>query len=212
MTKRWQDLPKVMEWSPQDRSPGRNYHFMTSAVAPRPIAWVTSLHEGTVNLAPFSWFQSVCADPPMVMLAFADRGGELKDTCRNILASKEFVINAVTEPLAEQMVATSVDFAPTASEAEAGGIQLAPSAAVAPPRVAASPFHLECRYVEHHRYGNDEQTTVVIAEVVHVHAEDDVLDERGNIDNAKVPLVARLGGIRYVVTKDLVELRRPASV
>ncbi len=210
MTKHPKRVARCMEWSPAERSPGRNYHFMVSAVAPRPIAWVTTLHGDTVNLAPFSWFQSVCADPPMVMLAFADRHGELKDTCRNILEGKEFVINAVTEELAAQMVATSGDLPPTASEAEAAGVALAPSVAVGPPRVPASPFHLECRYVEHHRYGDKEPTTVIIAEVVHIHADDAVLDERGNIDNAKVPLLARLGGSHYVVTKELVQHRRPA--
>lgn len=198
-----------MEWSPAERSPGRNYHFMVSAVAPRPIAWVTTMHGDAVNLAPFSWFQSVCADPPLIMLAFADRKGELKDTCRNILESKEFVINAVTADLADAMVASSSDLPRTTSEAELGGVALAPSTAVAPPRVAASPFHLECRYVEHHRYGETEATTVIIGEVVHIHADDAVLDERGNIDNAKVPLLARLGGVHYVVTKDLVQIRRP---
>lgn len=203
-------MANIMEWSPSERSPGRNYHFMVSAVAPRPIAWVTSLHGDIVNLAPFSWFQSVCADPPLIMLAFADRHGELKDTCRNILDSKEFVINAVTEPLALPMVASSGDMPATTSEAEAGGVALMPSAVVAPPRVAASPYHLECRYVEHHRYGDKEPTTMVIGEVVYIHADDAVLDDRGNIDNAKVPLMARLGGPHYVVTKDLVDLRRPA--
>ncbi len=202
-----------MEWSPADRSPGKNYHFMVSAVAPRPIAWVSTVAgpaaptPEVVNLAPFSWFQAICADPPMVMIAFSDRDGGLKDTCRNILETGEFVVNAVTQDLAATMVGTSADLPPEASEAE--GIAMAPSRVVAPPRVAASPFHLECRLVEHHRYGDTSPTTVIIGEVVHIHADDEVLDERGNIDNAKVPLVARLGGIRYVVAKDLVEIARP---
>ncbi len=204
-----------MDWSPSDRSPGRNYHFMVSAVAPRPIAWVTTVAApdaaapGVVNLAPFSWYQAICADPPMVMIAFADKDGAPKDTLRNIVATKEFTLNAVTPPLGEVMVASSASYPAEVSEPEELGIELEPSRVVAPPRVAQSPFHLECRLVETHRYGATEKTTVVVGEVVHVHANDDVLDERGNIDNERLPLLARLGGSRYVATNDLFELRRP---
>jgi flavin reductase (DIM6/NTAB) family NADH-FMN oxidoreductase RutF len=180
-------------------------------VAPRPIAWVTTLADGVVNLAPFSWFQAVCADPPMVMIAFADRAGDLKDTARNILATGEFVINAVRSDLGQAMVGTSADLTADESEAHAGNIELCESTVVAPPRVAASPFHLECRLIEHHRYGDTDKTTMVIAEVVHIHAHDDVLDVRGNIDNEKVPLLARLGGIKYCITRDLVEIARPTE-
>lgn len=204
-----------MEWAPSERSAGSNYHFMVSAVAPRPIAWITSVGAedgpapGVVNLAPFSWFQAICADPPMVMVAFADRDGELKDTARNIIDNGEFVINAVTQQLGETMVATSIEADPDVSEASLVDVEMVPSRVVAPPRVATSPFHLECRLVEHKHYGNEKGTTVVIGEVVHVHADDAVLDARGNIDNRKVPLLARLGGAMYVASKELFELRRP---
>lgn len=198
-----------MEWSPAERSPGRNYHFMVSAVAPRPIAWVTTMDGPVVNVAPFSWFQSICADPPLLMIAFADRDGGLKDTCRNIIGTGEFTLNAATEELAETMVATSGDYPRGTSEAEALGIGLVPAAAVAPPRIAASPYHLECRLVENRRWGAEKGTTVVIGEVVHIHARDEVLDERGNIDNRAVPLMARLGGNLYTATDRLRAIDRP---
>lgn len=199
-----------MEWDPRDRSAGSNYHFLVSAVAPRPIAWVTTLGaDGSVNLAPFSWYQAICADPPLVMVAFSDRGGRLKDTPQNIIDRQEFTINGVARELARQMVATSADHPPGDSEAEAAGIAMEPAHTVAPPRVAASPFHLECRLVDHRRWGGDHGTTVIVGEVVHVHARDDVLDERGNIDDRKVALVARLGGRLYLAATDLFELDRP---
>lgn len=199
-----------MDWSPSERSPARNYHFMVSAVAPRPIAWVTTVSKtGVVNLAPFSWFQSVCADPPMVMIAFADRDGGPKDTLRNVLETGEFTLNAATRDLASEVVASSADFPADVSEPDQLGIDMVRAAAVAPPRVAASPFHMECRLVEHHRYGQTNPTTVIVGEVVHIHADDDVLDARGNIDNARVPLLARLGGAHYLATTDLFDVPRP---
>ncbi len=204
-----------MDWSPSERSPGKNYHFMVSAVAPRPIAWVTSVAgpdadcPGLVNLAPFSWFQAICADPPMVMLALADRDGQPKDTLRNIQATQEFTISAVTRALAEGMVASSGNYPATVSEPDELGIELQPSKQVAPPRVARSPYHLECRLVETHRYGDTEKTTVIIGEVVHIHADENVLDTRGNIDNERVPLLARLGGAKYIAATAPFELRRP---
>ncbi len=203
-----------MEWDPADRSAGANYFFLTSAVAPRPIAWVTTKDpdSGVVNAAPFSWFQTVCADPPMVMIAIGDRkGGDPKDTLRNIQASGEFVVNAATRESLEAVVATSGDYPPDASEPDAVGLDLVPSHAVAPPRIASSPVHLECRLVETHRYGadGDAATTVVVAQVVHCAADDGALDERGNVDPKKVTWLARLGGAWYTAATDLFEHRRP---
>lgn len=203
-----------MEWDPADRSAGANYFFLTSTVAPRPIAWVTTKdpQTGVVNAAPFSWFQTACADPPLVMIAFGDRkDGSPKDTLRNIQASGEFVVNAATRATLDAMVATSGDVPSDVSEPDLLGLDLTPSHAVAAPRLAASPVHLECRLVESHRYGanGDAPTTVVVGRVVHCAADDDVLDERGNVDPRKVTWVARLGGAWYTAATDLFEHRRP---
>lgn len=203
-----------MEWDPSDRSATANYFFLTSAVAPRPIAWVTTQGPdgGVVNVAPFSWFQTVCADPPTVMIAIGDRkGGDPKDTLRNIQATGEFVVNAATRDTVDAMVATSGDLPPDVSEAEAVGLSLVPSRAVAPPRIAESPVHLECRLLETHRYGGggDAGTTVVVGQVVHCAADDDVLDDRGNVDPHKATWVARLGGAWYTAATDLFQHRRP---
>ena len=183
----------VSEWST-----AKAYHFMTSIVAPRPIAWVTSLNEdGSVNAAPFSWYQSVCADPPLIMVAFSDRDdGTLKDTARNIQETGEFVVNSVTKDLATVMVATSAPLAPGESEVAKTGLVTEPSKRVAPPRLRDAVAHLECRFVEAHRYGRDKGTTVLVGEVVHVHAEDEALDERGNL-RPDVGLLGRLGGTWY---------------
>jgi flavin reductase (DIM6/NTAB) family NADH-FMN oxidoreductase RutF len=201
--------PAPVETDASAWSASRMYHFLVSAVAPRPIAWVTTKADGVVNAAPFSWYQSVCADPPIVALAIADQDGHLKDTARNILITGEFVINAVTAELAQTMVATSATYAPTQSEIEALSIATTPSAVVAPPRIAASPFHLECRLHSQQRLGREHATTLILGEVVHIAVDDAVLDARGNIDITRCPLVARLGGRQYLNASNVYELERP---
>ncbi len=114
-------------------------------VAPRPIGWISTLDaEGRVNLAPYSFFNAVCDHPPMVMFS----SGGWKHTVANISATREFVCNLVTRPLAEKMNLTSASLPQGASEFGFAGLVPAPSRVVAPPRVAESPAALECRLVE----------------------------------------------------------------
>lgn len=203
-----------MEVDPKTRETRANYHFLTSSVMPRPIAWVTTLDPatGVLNAAPFSWFQAVCADPPMVMLAIQRRAdGSPKDTTRNILASGEFVVNVSPKSLAESMVRSSGEYPPDVSEVEALGLRTAPSKAVKPPRLADSPVHLECRLHREIPLGNAGGTSLLIGEVVHMAADDAVLDARGNVDPSKLVLVARLGGQEYVDTERFFTMRRPTA-
>ena len=197
--------------SAADWSAGRTYHFLCSAVAPRPIAWVTSVDgAGRVNAAPFSWFQALCADPPMVMVSVVDRApGVLKDTARNVQETGEFVVNIATGDQLEALVATSADLAPGEDELAAVGLERDPSAAVAPPRIRGCAAHLECRLVEAHRYGRDKATTVLVGEVVHFAARDDLLDERGMLDPVQAGLSARLGGDDYLRTLATFQVARP---
>lgn len=205
--------PDGVELDPGTRDARLNYHFLTSAVIPRPIAWVTTVDpaSGVVNAAPFSWFQAVCSDPPMVMLAIQCRAdGSPKDTVRNIRAAKEFVVNVSPKSLANQMVQTSGEYAPDVPELDAVGLATVPSAKVRPPRIAASPVHLECRLQQEIPLGNQGRTSLLLGEVVHLAADDAVLDARGNVDPAKLTLVARLGGSEYVGTEAFFTIRRPA--
>ena len=201
-----------MELDPATRESRLNYHFMTSAIVPRPIAWVTTLDpaSGVVNAAPFSWFQAVCADPPMVMVAIQRRGdGTVKDTVRNIRATKEFVVNVSPKALAKEMVQTSGEYPAEVSELEEVGLATTPSRKVRPPRIAASPVHLECRLHQELTLGGEGGTSLVLGEVVHFAADDAVLDARGNVDPAKLTFVARLGGSEYVDTERPFTIRRP---
>lgn len=202
-----------MEWEPASRPPKENYRFLVTAVAPRPIAWVTTVDgRGAVNVAPFSWYNTVCPDPPMVMLAIGRRpDGSPKDTLRNAEETGEFVVNAVVRSAAEQMVATAADYPPGTSEADALGLRTLPSRVVRPPRLAASPIHLECRVERILPLGRGGNHSLLLGEVVHIGADDAVLDAKGNVDPAKLTLVARWGGSGYVDTSGLFAIPWPTD-
>jgi len=202
-----------MEWDPAGSPASTTYRFLTSAVAPRPIAWVTTVDPaGTVNAAPFSWFNSVCPDPPLVMLAIGSRDdGSPKDTWANIEATREFVVNAVVRGLEADAVASSADYAPGRSEAEALGLRLAPSAKVRPPRLAASPIHLECVLDRAVTLGRHDDHHLVLGRVVHVAVDDAVLDARGLVDPSKAIFVGRMGSANYMATTDRFTVPWPAK-
>jgi flavin reductase (DIM6/NTAB) family NADH-FMN oxidoreductase RutF len=201
-----------VEVDPASRDARTNYHFLTSAIVPRPVAWVTTLDPstGVVNAAPFSWFNAVCADPPTIMLAIIERpDGSPKDTVRNIRASGEFVVNVSPKSLVAQMVQSSGDYPPDVSEIEVTGLATAPSRKVRPPRIAQSPVHLECRLAQEIPLGRGQKVSLVLGEVVHISADDAVVDARGNIDPAKLTLVARMGGSEYLDTERFFTVKRP---
>jgi flavin reductase (DIM6/NTAB) family NADH-FMN oxidoreductase RutF len=203
------------------------YRLMTDIVAPRPIAWVSTLDErGRPNLAPFSYFQAVCSRPAMVMLAISHRAdGRPKDTLANVLARRELTISHVSEPLVAAMNTTSADFPPEVDEWEAAGepggrLPSLPSAVVAPPRVAAARAAMECRMVHAIPLGQGPRgapsTTLVLAEVLVFWIASGLLqrDERGRlvpIDPAALAAVGRLGGMAYARTRDTIELPRPGT-
>ena len=134
-----------MKLTLSDLSPGQRYHVLSSLVVPRPIAWVTTLNEdGQVNAAPFSYFQLMGENPPLVVLGIGKRhDGSAKDSFRNIRRTREFVINIVTEENAELMNLCATDFPPGVSEVGALGLATEPSSVVKPPRLSVAPAQLE---------------------------------------------------------------------
>jgi flavin reductase (DIM6/NTAB) family NADH-FMN oxidoreductase RutF len=205
-------------------STGDAYHLMTGLVAPRPIAWVSTVDgEGRANLAPFSFFQAVCASPPTIVLGIAWLpSGRPKDTLANILETGELTINHVSEDLSERMNASSAVFAPGVSGWDRCGVESAPAVAVAPRRVAAARAGLECRLTHAiplgvsgmGKRGGVPSSTMIVAEVVHVWAAAGLIerDERGRllpIEATKLASVARLGGIAYTTTAGHFDLARP---
>jgi flavin reductase (DIM6/NTAB) family NADH-FMN oxidoreductase RutF len=188
------------------------YRALVAIVTPRPIAWVTSVDpEGRVNLAPFSFFNAFGANPPVVVFSpVIRRDGTRKDTLRNAEATGQFVLNAAVESLAQQVNLSSTELPYGESEIELTGLELLPSIKVRPPRLAASPTHLECKLIQIVPIGKGPTAAnLVIGEVVLIHIDDAVLDARGEVDPRKLRTIARLGGDYYCRTTDLFEMRRP---
>ncbi len=154
----------------------RAYPILAGLVTPRPIAWVTTLNEdGSVNAAPFSFFNLFGVNPPLVIFAPGNReGGEPKDTARNCERTGEFVVNLVDEALAQAMNRTAATLPYGVSETEADGLELAASSLISPPRIAAAPAALECRLHEIQRIGGNR---LVLGIVHRVHVREEFIDE-----------------------------------
>jgi flavin reductase (DIM6/NTAB) family NADH-FMN oxidoreductase RutF len=196
------------------------YNLLINAVAPRPIAWVSTLSSsGVPNLAPFSFFNAVCAKPPLLAFAPSRRApkkpapgepaGEQKDTLRNIRETGEFVINVVTYELAEAMNLTSGDYDASIDEFELAKIASAPSTIVKPRRVAESPVSFECKLHQILDFNpGPEGGSLVIGEIVSVHINDQYIKE-GRIDRDSLDLIGRMGGMQYTRTTQRFEIVRP---
>lgn len=166
------------------------YRLLTSVVVPRPIAWVSTVgSDGVHNVAPHSYFNLVSSSPPHVVLGLAG----VRDTLRNIRATREFVVNVVTVDHLDTMNETSIDAPPEVDEFRLVGATAGPSAVVAAPRLLESPVHLECRARHELDLGG---STMVVGEVVHVHVDGRVLRD-GTADPELLRPLARLGHVGY---------------
>jgi flavin reductase (DIM6/NTAB) family NADH-FMN oxidoreductase RutF len=200
-----------MRFRMDDLSERDRYKLLTAAVTPRPIAWVTTLGaDGRRNAAPYSFFNVMAAEPPLVVLGLMRRGdGSLKDTAANISQTGEFVVNLVGEHDLDAMNATCIDAPPDYDEISGAGIETLPSELVSPPRIASAPVSMECRL--HQKIDAGPQATVVLGEVVVFHIKDRFIDaERLHVDTTGMALMARMHGSGwYARCTDLVERRRP---
>lgn len=171
-----------MQIDPALNSVADNYKLLTNLVIPRPIAWVTSQNAvGLVNLAPFSFFNAVGADPLYVIISVGlNDAGELKDTGKNIVANREFVVNLVTEELFDAMNISAADFPADASELDAAQLRSVPSAQIRVPRIAAAQASLECKLFSTQTLGKN---LLIIGEVVMFHVADHLIGPRFHISN-----------------------------
>lgn len=203
-----------MEIDPSANTPREIYTRMVSLITPRPIAWVSTISNGGIlNLAPYSFFNGVSASPPSVVFSPVNRGdGTKKDTVINIEENGEFVINLVSRSMAETMNLTAGDFDFKENEFEIAGLETVSSQKVKPPRVAESAGHLECELIQIVHVGEGPlAANLVIGKVVHLHVDDQVLDEDGRVDPARLDNVGRLGGTAYSTTRDRFDLQRPVT-
>ena len=198
-----------MEFDLTRLSSGQCYKLLAAVVVPRPIALVTSVSaDDRVNAAPFSYFNLMGHDPPVVAIGLGNRTRETpKDTVRNVRETGEWVVNIVSEDIADAMNRCATDFPYGVDELARAGLTPAPSVAVRPPRVAESPIHLECREVTRVEVG---RTRVLLGRVVHAHFRDGLVDpDRFYVDTPSVRIIGRMHGRGwYVRTTDLFELQR----
>lgn len=207
----------MISLNPQELSVGDAYKILIGAIVPRPIAWVSTIGKtGQTNLAPFSFFNGICSNPPSLLFCVGNHSdGREKDTLRNIRATKEFVVNTVSENSAEAMNKTSVDYPPETSEFEAAHIASLPSKIVKPPRVADALIHFECKLIQIVNVGPKSKTPagaghVVIGEIVQMHFSEKVY-KNGKIILEELKPIARLAGAFYCPVREPFELRRPTS-
>jgi flavin reductase (DIM6/NTAB) family NADH-FMN oxidoreductase RutF len=196
------------------------YALVLNAVGPRPIAWVSTVGaNGQPNLAPFSFFNAVCMDPPLLAFAPGLRPsknpgathGEPKDTLRNIRETKEFVVNIVTYDLIEPMNITSGEYDATVNEWELAKVTPQSSRIVRPARVGESPVSFECKLYQILDFSPaPTSSSLVIGRIVAIHANDSHIKD-GQVDRDSLDLIGRMGGIQYTRTTNRVELARPKT-
>jgi flavin reductase (DIM6/NTAB) family NADH-FMN oxidoreductase RutF len=194
-----------MDYDASDLTPRERYKVLTSFVLPRPIAWVTSVGpNGVINAAPFSFFNVFCEDPPLCMFAVNQRpDGRVKDTLTNIGRTGEFVVNIADEPLALAMHETSGDFPPEISEPGYLGLKLTASTRVAVPRLADTPWAMECKVWKTIDVNGDRQ--LIMGEGIHFYIRDDLWDDKAmRVHMDQYHPVGRMFADRYCRTDDRV--------
>lgn len=206
-----------MELDLSSIAPRERHHWLAPLIAPRPIAFVSTLSAGGIgNLAPFSFFAMGGQAPQSVAFCpIADREGKPKDTLRNILETGEFVINVVSREMAERVNQASAPYPFDVDEFDVTGFTRAPSTTVKPPRVLEAPASLECRVFQVVPHGSGPQHgTWVIGEVLHVFIRDEVIGSDGRPDTALVNPAARLGRDEWaeISTSSIFRMPRPTAL
>jgi flavin reductase (DIM6/NTAB) family NADH-FMN oxidoreductase RutF len=186
------------------------YKLLLSTIVPRPIAWIVTLdREGRVNVAPFSFFNAFATDPPVVGVGIGSyESGRPKDTRRNIHDTGQFVINLVSENMAEAMNVTAIDFEPGVNELAQAGLDTCPSVHVSPPHIGGTPVAMECELMRMVELGS--KTELVLGRVLAMHVREDLVIDAAKhyIDIPKLNLIGRMHAGWYARTTNLFRLDR----
>jgi flavin reductase (DIM6/NTAB) family NADH-FMN oxidoreductase RutF len=196
---------------PAAHSPSDTYKLMIGAIVPRPIGFISTISaDGTHNLAPFSFFTAVCSDPPVVCFASGARNPP-KDTLSNARSTGEFVVNIVTEEIAEQMNLCAGDYPGAIDEFAVSRLTPAASDLVRPPCVVESPINMECKVLQIVDVSKRPTGgSLVIGEVLRFHVDSSIVTNF-RIDPEKLRAIGRMGGSAYARTRDRFEMARPRS-
>ena len=200
-----------MQFNPNELEHTAVYKLLTGSVIPRPIGWISTVDaNGINNLAPFSYFNAVGEDPPHVMFSTTRGNNTNKDTLNNVLANGQFVVNMVTEELAEKMNTTAQTVPSDVDEFQLADVTPIPSTLIKPMRVKESLVTFECEMVHHYFLENHKNggACIVIGRIVMMHFDDSIL-----LDNYKINLetykpVARLAGSNYAKLGELFSIKR----
>lgn len=192
------------------------YKYMIGSIVPRPIAWVSTIDQsGNTNIAPYSYFNAVSSNPPVMIFAPCVNGstGKQKDTLNNLRAIPECVINVVTHDTLQQCSISSMAYSAGISEFDKAGLTPLASEVVKPMRVAESPIHFECHVRDIIAFGTSGGAgNLVIVDVLRIHLKEDILDAKGFVDQQKIDAIGRMGGSYYarIIPQSLIEVRKPA--
>ena len=204
----------MVSFIPQELSTGVLHSYLLSAIAPRPIAFASTIDaDGNSNLSPFSFFNVFSANPPVLIFSPARRvrDNTIKHTLENVEAIKEVVINVVNYDMVHQMSLTSTEYPENVNEFEKAGLTMLPSDLIKPFRVAESPVQFECKVTEIVHLGTEGGAgNLVICEVVKLHISEEVLNSDQTINQEALDLVARAGGSYYSrAKKGFFEIPKP---
>ena len=203
-----------MHYDPRSDTCPLPFDPFKSCTVPRPIGWLSTVSRGGIaNLAPYSQWQNLTFDPPLVMFAANQHvDGRRKDTVVNAEETGFFVWNMATYELREAVNASAADFGPEVDEFLAAGVTKAACVLAPGPRVAESPCQFECRYISTQRFAGKSvvgTVDVVFGEVVQIHVRDDVVLPSGKLDIVRMAPIARLGYYDYTVVREIFEMRIP---
>ncbi|WP_249871478.1 flavin reductase family protein [Oceanobacillus saliphilus] len=201
----------MLSLDPTNNTERENYKLLIGSIIPRPIAFVTSLTENdTVNAAPFSYFNIVSSNPPMISVSAQRRDGKQKDTARNILGKKEFVIHIVDESNVVEINKTAATLSPNESEIALTSLTLIDSEQVSVPGVKEAKVRMECTLEQVIELGEDGSigTDLIIGKIVRFHIDEEIYHD-GKIDPIKLGALSRLAGTNYAKIGDIFAMERP---
>jgi len=201
----------MLSINPASNTERENYKLLIGSIIPRPIAFVTTVTEnGTVNAAPFSYFNVVSSNPPMISVSVQRKHGKSKDTARNILLNKEFVVHIVDETNVTEINKTAASLAPNESEINLTKLTLIDSKVISVPAIAEAKIRMECTLEESLALGGmqSDGTDFIIGKVAMFHI-DETIYQAGRIDQHKLGAVSRLAGTNYAKIGEIFSMERP---
>ncbi len=209
-------MAKMISILPSEVSTAQLHGYLLGAIAPRPIAFASTMDEhGRPNLSPFSFFNVFSANPPVMIFSPARRvrNNTVKHSLENVLKTKEVVINVVNYDIVQQMSLASTEYAKGENEFIKAGLTMLKSDMVKPHRVAESPVQFECKVTKVEALGKEGGAgNLIFSEVLKIHVSESVLNSKGAIDQYKIDLVARMGGNWYSrANKGMFEVPKPLT-